>query len=102
MCHNLANVRLGSHICVSQQAYICTGSHDYRKPSFDLVTRPVRVGHGAWLGARAIVFGGVAIGANALVRAEASSPRTFRPMRWSRATPPGRSEEATGAGNREQ
>ncbi len=66
---NLADVRLGSHVCVSQQVYICTGSHDYRKPTFDLITRPVEVGNGAWLGARALVLGGVVVGANAVVAA---------------------------------
>ena len=48
---NLADVQLGSHVCISQQVYLCTGSHDYRKPSFDLITRPVTVDDGAWLGA---------------------------------------------------
>ena len=66
---NLADVRLGSHVCVSQQVYICTGSHDYRKRTFDLVTRPVEVGNGAWLGARALILGGVSVGANAVVAA---------------------------------
>jgi putative colanic acid biosynthesis acetyltransferase WcaF len=64
---NLADVQLGSHVCVSQQVYICTGSHDHRKPTFDLITRPVEVGNGAWLGARALILGGVSIGANAVV-----------------------------------
>src|SRR5271166_569418 len=66
---NLADVQLGSHVCISQQVYICTGSHDYRKPSFDLITRPVEVGNGAWLGARALLLGGVSVGANAVVAA---------------------------------
>ncbi len=66
---NLADVRLGSHVCVSQQVYICTGSHDYRRSSFDLITRPVQVGGGAWLGARALILGGASVGANAVVAA---------------------------------
>ena len=66
---NLADVRLGSHVCVSQQVYVCTGSHDHRKPTFDLITRPVEVGSGAWLGARALILGGVSVGANAVLAA---------------------------------
>jgi putative colanic acid biosynthesis acetyltransferase WcaF len=66
---NLADVRLGSHVCVSQLVYICTGSHDYRTRTFDLITRPVVIENGAWVGARAIVLGGVKIGANAVVAA---------------------------------
>jgi putative colanic acid biosynthesis acetyltransferase WcaF len=66
---NLAAVRLGSHVCISQQVYLCTGSHDYRQPTFDLITRPIRIGCGAWLGARSLVLFGVRIGANAVVAA---------------------------------
>jgi putative colanic acid biosynthesis acetyltransferase WcaF len=66
---NLADVRLGDHVCISQQVYICTGSHDYRRRTFDLIVRPVEVQSGAWLGARALVLGGVTVGANAVVAA---------------------------------
>jgi len=66
---NLADVQLGNHVCLSQQVYICTGSHDYRRPSFDLITRPVKLGNGVWLGARALILGGVSVGANAVVAA---------------------------------
>jgi putative colanic acid biosynthesis acetyltransferase WcaF len=66
---NLADVTLGSHVCVSQDVYLCTGSHDHRKRTFDLIARPVTVGNGAWLGARVLVLGGVTVGANAVVAA---------------------------------
>jgi putative colanic acid biosynthesis acetyltransferase WcaF len=66
---NLANVRIGSQVCISQQVYICTGSHDCRRRTFDLITRPVMIGDGAWLAARSLVLGGVTIGANAVVAA---------------------------------
>ena len=63
---NLADVSLGSHVCLSQLAYLCTGSHDHRRRTFDLVTRPIRVEDGAWVAARATLLPGVTIGANAL------------------------------------
>ena len=66
---NLADVRLGSHVCVSQQVYICTGSHDHQSRTFDLIAKPVEVGDGVWLAARALVLGGIAIGINAVVAA---------------------------------
>lgn len=69
LIENLADVRIGSQVCISQQVYICTGSHDCRRRTFDLVTRPVTIGNGAWLAARALVLGGVAIGPNAVVAA---------------------------------
>lgn len=66
---NLADVVLGSHVCVSQEVYICTGSHNYRARGFDLIARPILVGDGAWLGARSLLLGGVTVAANAVVAA---------------------------------
>lgn len=66
---NLAEVRLGSHVCISQKAYLCTGTHDYRRRTFDLIARPIQIGAGAWLGARCLVLGGVTVGPNAVVAA---------------------------------
>ena len=76
---NLANVYIGNQVCISQQVYICTGSHDARRPTFDLITRPVTIGDGAWLAARALVLGGVTIGANAVVAAGSVVPKDVPP-----------------------
>lgn len=64
---NIEDVHIGSHVCVSQLVYFCTGSHDYRRRRFDLAARPIVVGDGAWIGARATLLPGVTIGANAIV-----------------------------------
>lgn len=49
---NLAEVTIGSHSCISQSAYLCTGSHDWTDPEFGLITRPIQIGNGCWVGAR--------------------------------------------------
>lgn len=64
---NLADVSIGENVCISQLVYLCTGSHNYRRRTFDLLTRPISIGDGAWLGARCTLFQGVTVGANALV-----------------------------------
>lgn len=66
---NLADVTLGSHVCLSQGVYLCTGSHDHRSRGFDLITRPITVGDGAWIAARAILLPGCTVGANSIVSA---------------------------------
>jgi putative colanic acid biosynthesis acetyltransferase WcaF len=66
---NVADVDVGDHVCISQQAYLCTGSHDYQRRSFDLVTGTIRIGNGAWIGARALLLGGVTVHANAVIAA---------------------------------
>lgn len=66
---NLAQVTLGSHSVISQGAYLCTGSHDHRSPTFDLITKPITIGEGAWICARAIILPGVTLEPNQIVPA---------------------------------
>lgn len=59
---SLAQVTVGANSCLSQRAFLCTGSHDFARPSFDLITRPIVVGEGCWVGAMAFVGPGVTFG----------------------------------------
>lgn len=65
---NLAQVNIGANACVSQGVYLCTGSHDYRKPSFDLVTSPIDIGEGAWVTAFCRVAPGTRVPAHYMTR----------------------------------
>ena len=56
---NLALVKIGSNVVLSQGAYLLTGSHDYKKESFDLVLGEVVLEDGVWIGAKATVCPGV-------------------------------------------
>ncbi len=58
---NLDIVTLESDVCISQGAYLCTGSHDHRSPSFELKTAPILIKHGAWVAARAILLPGAVV-----------------------------------------
>ena len=64
---NLAQVSIGAHCCISQGAYLCTGSHDWRDPVFSLITQPIQIEDGAWIAAQAIVAPGVNIGMGAVL-----------------------------------
>lgn len=66
---SLAPVVIESNVCISQRAYLCTGSHDFRSETFDLVTGPITIRSGSWIAAGALVLPGVEIGPNALVAA---------------------------------
>jgi putative colanic acid biosynthesis acetyltransferase WcaF len=44
---NLATVQIGANCCVSQGAYICTGSHEWNSPTFNLIVKSVRIKDGA-------------------------------------------------------
>ena len=56
---NLAPVSIGDSACLSQGCYICTGNHDWSDPAFGLIVKPVEIGAGAWVGARALLAPGV-------------------------------------------
>lgn len=66
---SLAPVTIESDVCISQRAYLCTGSHDFRSRTFDLVTKPITIRAGSWIAASVIVLPGVTIGPNSLVSA---------------------------------
>ena len=56
---NLANVKLGDNVVLSQGAYLLTGSHDYKKATFDLILDNILLEDGVWIGAKATVCPGV-------------------------------------------
>lgn len=58
---NLEPIRIGSDVCVSQEAFVCTGSHDHRDPAFAFDNAPITIGDGAWVAARAIVLRGTVV-----------------------------------------
>jgi putative colanic acid biosynthesis acetyltransferase WcaF len=69
---NLDPISIGSNVCISQEALLCTGSHDRHDPAFGYDNGPIVVEDGAWVAARAIVLRGVVVGAEAVVPAGAT------------------------------
>jgi putative colanic acid biosynthesis acetyltransferase WcaF len=66
---NFEPVTVGSHCCISQRAFLCTGNHDYRKPEMPYRNQPITVQDGAWVGAQVFVGPGVIIGREAVITA---------------------------------
>jgi putative colanic acid biosynthesis acetyltransferase WcaF len=68
-CYNIAKVSIGYKATVSQGAYLCTGSHNYRDPAFPLIAKPLSIGARAWICADAFVGPGVNVGEGAVLAA---------------------------------
>ena len=66
-CYNVDWIRVGRDAIVSQAAYLCSASHDYRSGGFELISAPVEVEEGAWIAARAMLGPGVRVGRDAVV-----------------------------------
>ncbi|MGO4957018.1 DapH/DapD/GlmU-related protein [Luteococcus sp. Sow4_B9] len=66
---NLEPITIGDDVCVSQQAFLCTGSHQANDQAFEYDNAPIVVEDGAWVAARATVLRGVTIGRDAVVGA---------------------------------
>lgn len=69
VAYSLAEVIVEEGATVAQEAYLCTGTHDFSQASLPLQTAPIRVGKNAFVGARAFVLPGVSIGALAVIGA---------------------------------
>jgi putative colanic acid biosynthesis acetyltransferase WcaF len=72
---NLASVEIGSHVCVSQGAYLCTGNHDWSTRNMRLFRRPITIGDAAWIGAKTVVCPGVTVGVGAVLTAGSVASR---------------------------
>jgi putative colanic acid biosynthesis acetyltransferase WcaF len=64
---NISPVTLGNHVCISQEAFLLTGNHDYKKIDFPLITKSIVIEDGAWIGAKSIVMGGVLVQTHAVL-----------------------------------
>lgn len=64
---NLAEVRIGSNVCISQDAYFCTGSHDWESVSFNLITKSIVVADHCWIGAKCVLVPGTELGTGSVL-----------------------------------
>lgn len=84
---NLERISIGSHVCISPRAFLCTGSHNYKTTTFDLIVQPIRVEDGAWIAAGAWVGPGVTIGTHAVLAAGSFTSQNLEPYAIYRGNP---------------
>jgi putative colanic acid biosynthesis acetyltransferase WcaF len=77
--YTLGLIEIGARATIAQEAYLCSGTHDFTHPALSLQTAPVRVGEDAFVSARAFVLPGVTIGARAIIGAGSVVTRDVPP-----------------------
>jgi len=77
--YNAARVALGAYAIVSQQAYVCTATHDFNDPVFPMIVAPISLGRRAWVCARACVLPGVSLGDGAVLGLAAVATKDIEP-----------------------
>jgi len=67
--YNLGGLIIGDHSVISQDAYLCGGTHDYSDLCYPLIRKKITVGRGVWIAAGAFIGPGVTIGDGAIIGA---------------------------------
>ena len=70
--YSLGEIEIGSNTVISQKSYLCTGSHDYTKETFDIFAKKITVGNGCWLATDVFVAPGIDIGDGSVIGARSS------------------------------
>ena len=67
--YSLGKIKILEEATIAQEAYVCTGTHDFNDPNLQLITKPITVGKNSFIGTRAMILPGVSIGDQAIVGA---------------------------------
>ena len=76
---NLDNVNIGNNVCISQGAFLLCGNHNYKKESFDLITKPIKVEDGVWIGAKSTILPGVIAKSHSILSASSVTSKNLEP-----------------------
>jgi putative colanic acid biosynthesis acetyltransferase WcaF len=68
---NLETITIGSDVCLSQGAFLCTGSHDRRSADFAYDNGPIEIENGVWIATQALILKGVTVGTGSVIGARA-------------------------------
>lgn len=77
--YSLGIVEIMEDATVAQEAYLCTGTHDFDDPARPLQTAKITIGRSAFIGARVFILPGVTVGDNAVVAACSVVTANVRP-----------------------
>jgi len=76
---NLSDVTIGKNVTISQGALLLTGSHDHTRETFDFISYPINLEDGVWIGAKAVVFGGVTCKSHSILGINSVAEKNLEP-----------------------
>ncbi|GAB4016667.1 hypothetical protein GCM10028808_45850 [Spirosoma migulaei] len=65
----MEKIKIGRRTVISQGTHLCGGTHDYTKPGFPLVAKPIIIGDHVWVAAESFIHPGVTIGNGCVIGA---------------------------------
>jgi putative colanic acid biosynthesis acetyltransferase WcaF len=77
--YNLDKIIIGNNVVISQDVYLCGGSHDYTVSSLPLLRLKIEIKDSVWIGAGAFIGPGVTIGEGAVIAARAVVVKDVEP-----------------------
>jgi len=72
---NLENVEIQDNVCISQRAFICTGSHNTKSTTFEFSNKPIVIESSAWICAYALILPGSRISLGTVVPGGTTFPK---------------------------
>ncbi len=84
---NIDQLTIHSNVVISQGAMLILGSHDYKKVDYPTLAGPVVLEEGSWVGAGALVLGGVTMRSHAVLAAGSVTGRSLRAYTIYRGNP---------------
>lgn len=70
--YSLGEIEIGDDVVISQKSYLCAATHDFSKPSFDMIDRKITIEDQVWIATDVFVAPGVTIRRGALIGARSS------------------------------
>ena len=78
---NIVDIKIGSNVCISQEAILLTGNHDYSKSDFSPRYDNIELEDGVWICARAIVCPGVICRSHSILTVNSVANREMEAMK---------------------
>jgi putative colanic acid biosynthesis acetyltransferase WcaF len=84
---NLDYVKIGDNVCISQGALLLCGNHSFTSTQFDLMTGPIVLEEGVWIGAKSLVGPNVTCGSHSVLSVMSVASKNLEPYKIYRGNP---------------